>query len=140
ALSLPFDDLLHVKTKSYILDRVKEKLLTPFGLRTLSVDSPSYIRSYSGKQPESAYNGIIHPYLLSHYTTAYLKLNHYSKQARDDVKYLLLNFEKMIKEDIIGFFPQYVNSLPPYSPAGLPDHSLTFASYIQIRTKELDSF
>ncbi|MDD5067627.1 MAG: amylo-alpha-1,6-glucosidase, partial [bacterium] len=45
ALSLPFDDLLHVKTKSYILDRVKEKLLTPFGLRTLSVDSPSYIRS-----------------------------------------------------------------------------------------------
>lgn len=138
-LSFPFDDLLHTRQKFQLLHMMKEKLLTPFGLKTLSPDSPKYIKNYKAQQQESAYHGTIHPYLLAHYITGLLKMNHYSKETRDEAKYLLLNFEKKTKENIVGFFPQYVSSLPPYNSAGILDYSLSLAYYIYVRTKELDS-
>ncbi|MBU1076135.1 MAG: glycogen debranching enzyme N-terminal domain-containing protein, partial [Spirochaetes bacterium] len=139
-MSLPFDDLIHYKTKESILIQVREKLLTPFGLRTLSPDSKNFIPNFSISQASSSHSGVIHPYLLFHYMTAHMKIHKYSKTAKKEVKYLLINYEKKLKQNNIGFFPQYVNSLPPYESSGLMDLSLSLSEYLRIRHEELGSF
>ncbi len=119
-VSLPFDDLILYKTKQQILEIIKDKLLTPYGLMTLSNDS----KKYEGR---SVYNGMSHPYLLFHYLSAVLKLNKYSRQAKKEVKHLLTNFEKKIKENIIGFFPQFTISDKPHESARQMDFSITMS-------------
>lgn len=140
ALSLPFDDLLHLKTRSRLLDLIREKLLTPFGLRTLALDSPSFLKTYDAGQAASGASGVIHPYLMGHYITAALKIQNYSKTGRKEIRYLLMNFEKKLKQGAVGFLPQYVNSLPPHTNAGFPDYAPGLAQYVHVRTRELNSF
>lgn len=139
AASLPFDDLIHYKTKQRILNVIQSKLLTSYGLMTLSADSKNYIQRYDPKNDQSAYNGTIHPYLLFHYVTAILKMNKYSKHARMEVKNILLNFEKKIKTNIVGFFPEFINSVQPNDSAGSMEYSLAMSEYLKIRSEELDS-
>lgn len=139
-ISLPFNDLTHYKTKINIIHSIKEKLLTPYGLRTLAADSKEFVPNYNPEQPGSAYRGVVHPYLLFHYLTAHLKINKYSKTAKKEVKYFLINFEKKLKQNNIGGFPQFINSLPPYESSGKMDSSLSLSEYLRIRYEELGSF
>jgi len=137
--SLPYSDLVRFKTKRKILKVIEEKLLTPYGLMTLSADSKNFIGQYNSDKPESAYNGIIHPYLLFHYITAYMKLNKYSKAAKKQVKSWLVQFEKIIKQNKIGFFPQQINTEAGYSFSGYSDYSLTLSSYLKVQADEIGS-
>ena len=138
-ISLPFDDLVHYRTKQKIIDSIEDKLLTPFGLMSLAADSNNYIENFNSEKPQSAYNGTIHSYLLFHYITAVLKLNKYSSSARKEVKNLLVNFEKKIKTDIVGFFPRYANSKEPHESAGILDSPITMSEYLRVRAGELGS-
>jgi len=55
------------------VDLAWEKLVTPYGLRTLSPDDPDYVPQYSGPQPErdAAYhNGTVWPWLAGVFITA----------------------------------------------------------------------
>ena len=56
---------------------MRNKLLTPFGLRTLSPDDPGYRGRYEGGPAErdAAYHqGTVWPWLLGHYTDALLRV------------------------------------------------------------------
>ena len=138
-ISFPYSDLIHYKTKRKIFDLIHDKLLTPYGLLTLSPDSNNYTPNFNPEKPDTAYNGIIHPYLFFHYITAFLKLNKYSKQAKKETKSLLSKFEKKIKTNNIGFFPQFVDSQPSYNSAGSLDYSMTLSEYLRVRIEELGS-
>src|SRR5260370_41743994 len=58
-------------------DVVTAKLLTPYGLRTLSPDDPRYRASYDGDQRarDAAYHmGMVWPWLIGPYLDAHLRL------------------------------------------------------------------
>jgi predicted glycogen debranching enzyme len=77
AVSLPFSPLLLTQQKA-VVSIVEEKLLTPFGLRTLSPDDKRYQGQYTGPQSQrdSAYHqGTVWPYLIGAFVEAYLKVN-----------------------------------------------------------------
>ncbi|HXO58954.1 MAG TPA: amylo-alpha-1,6-glucosidase, partial [Candidatus Acidoferrum sp.] len=60
------------------LDRVTEKLLTPFGLRTLSPDDPRYQHRFGGdhRSRDAAYQmGIVWPWLLGPYLDAHQRIH-----------------------------------------------------------------
>ena len=76
AVSLPYP-VLEEQHQPQVVECVRNKLLTPFGLRTLSPDDPGYRGRYEGGPAErdAAYHqGTVWPWLLGHYTDALLRV------------------------------------------------------------------
>ncbi len=91
ALSLPYP-LLGKKEGCVILKIIKEKLLTPFGLRSLDPAHPDFVAKYAGDQwhRDTAYHqGTVWPFLLGEYFLAYLKQNDFSKKVKADVSKMM---------------------------------------------------
>ncbi|AGF97427.1 Glycogen debranching enzyme, archaeal type [Methanosarcina mazei Tuc01] len=120
AVSLPYTMLSPEKEKA-IVDRVEKDLLTPFGLRTLSLDDPSYIGLYRGgsESRDSAYhNGTVWPWLLGPYVKAYRKVHNYSKKSLEDMRALLQGFDSHLETAGIGTISEVFDGDFPHSPGG----------------------
>jgi glycogen debranching enzyme len=84
AASLDFSMLDRAKSIK-IIDVVTHELVTPYGLRTLSLDDPKFVGKYTGDRHsrDTAYhNGTIWPWLLGPYISAYLKARGYAPKSR----------------------------------------------------------
>jgi predicted glycogen debranching enzyme len=91
ALSLPFSLLTDTENQN-ILICITNKLLTPYGLRSLSMDHPDFIGFYGGDQwhRDKAYHqGTVWTFLMGEYLLAYLKTYKNSTQARQHVTSLM---------------------------------------------------
>lgn len=120
AVALPYTMLSSEKEKA-IVDRVEKDLLTPFGLRTLSMDNPSYIGRYQGgpQTRDLAYhNGTVWPWLLGSYVKAYRKVHNYSKESLEDMRSLLKGFDTHLETAGIGTISEVFDGDFPYSPGG----------------------
>ena len=80
AVSLDYTMLDREKSLK-VVEIVNRELVTPYGLRTLSLGDPKFVGKCSGdsRSRDMAYhNGTIWPWLLGPYVTAYLKVNDYT--------------------------------------------------------------
>ena len=87
ALSLPFS-LLTNEEQVKVFTTIAEHLYTPLGLRTLSPHDPAFVPTYGGDQwkRDTAYHqGTVWPFLLGEYWQVYLKLNKFSRKAKNDM-------------------------------------------------------
>lgn len=87
AISLPFS-LLTKKEEKQIVEMVEEKLLTPYGLRTLDPSHPDFKGKYYGNQwnRDMAYHqGTVWPFILMDYYEAFLKTRKYTQGAKKKV-------------------------------------------------------
>ncbi|XHH10224.1 MAG: amylo-alpha-1,6-glucosidase [Candidatus Bathyarchaeia archaeon] len=76
AVSLDFS-MIDTTLSKQIVDLVNSELVTPYGLRTLSLDDPKFVGKCEGnrRSRDTAYhNGTIWPWLLGPFITAYLKV------------------------------------------------------------------
>lgn len=120
AVALPYTMLSTEKEKA-IVDRVEKDLLTPFGLRTLSIDHPLYKGHYHGDavSRDTAYhNGAVWPWLLGAYVKAYRKVHNYSKNSLEDMRTLLQGFDMHLETAGIGTISEVFDGDYPYSPGG----------------------
>lgn len=84
AVSLPHSPLSREK-QAAVVDLVRDRLLVPMGLRTLSPDDPHYHPRYTGDQyqRDKAYHqGTVWPWLIGPYAEAVLRVNGSSADAR----------------------------------------------------------
>jgi predicted glycogen debranching enzyme len=122
AISLDFTMLDQEKNRK-VVDSLNRELVTPYGLRTLSLDDPKFVGKYTGdrRSRDTAYhNGTIWPWLLGPYITAYLKVNEYSQEAK---KYALENlllplFSVGIHQGGLGTVNEIYDCDPPNDPRG----------------------
>ena len=73
------------KEEAEVVKQVEQKLLTDYGLRTLSPDDDSFVKVYGGNQwdRDTAYHqGTVWPFFIAEYLEAYLKVNKYTKKAK----------------------------------------------------------
>ena len=99
------------------LDRVTEKLLTPFGLRTLSPDDPRYQHRFGGdhRSRDAAYQmGVVWPWLLGPYLDAHQRIH----GDPSVVARVLAPFEAHLRDAGIGSISEIFEAEPPYRPAG----------------------
>lgn len=118
AISLPFA-LVDTKTAQSILKIVENDLLTPYGLRSLSPQDPSYIGYYKGDQlsRDGAYHqGTVWSWLLGPYISAKIKVE--GKSGAAFIKDLLLHFERHFLEAGIGTVSEIFDGNAPYKPNG----------------------
>jgi predicted glycogen debranching enzyme len=116
SLSLRFP-ILRAERWRAVVDVVSLKLLTPFGLRTLSPDHPDYKATYAGdlRARDAAYHqGTVWPWLIGHYIDARLKVYHDKAEARG----LLRAFAAHLHDAGIGTISEIFDAEPPFRPRG----------------------
>jgi predicted glycogen debranching enzyme len=116
SLSLRYP-ILRAERWRAVVDVVSLKLLTPFGLRTLSPDHPDYKPTYAGdlRARDAAYHqGTVWPWLIGHYIDARLKVYHDKAEARG----LLRAFATHLHDAGIGTISEIFDAEPPFRPRG----------------------
>lgn len=118
AVSMPFTALTEVQERQ-VVDKVFEKLYTPYGLRTLEVEDEEFRGSYGGTQLErdlAYHQGTVWVFPLGAYYLAYLKTRGYSRAALETVKGELEVMESAMREGCIGQLPEiYDGGNPSFS-------------------------
>lgn len=122
AVALDFP-LLENEKADKIVSVIQEKLLTPYGLRTLPPDHPNYVGVYLGDfrhRDLSYHNGTTWAWLLGPFTTAFLKTKKHESKWRE---YAFTNFlEKLFQENLfnsgLGSLNEIFDGNFPHNPRG----------------------
>jgi predicted glycogen debranching enzyme len=122
AVSLDFTMLDKDKSQK-VVDAVNRELVTPFGLRTLSLDDTKFVGKCFGDRQSrdtSYHNGTIWPWLMGPYVSAYLKVNDYNAQARKQMleNLILPLFTVGIHQGGLGTINEIYDCDPPNEPRG----------------------
>ena len=132
AASLPFSPLSNEQRKS-ILDVVKQELLTPRGIRTLSPKNANYRSKYEGdiESRDTAYhNGTAFPWLLIPYADLFFHL--YGKGAISELQTIVTHFEEVIAEHGVGSISELYNGDPPYNGKGGVSQAWSVAALLSL--------
>jgi predicted glycogen debranching enzyme len=119
--------------KRAVIEVVKNELLTPRGLRTLSPNDPHYEAIYEGDQAkrDSAYHmGTVWPWLLQPFCRAYLNI--YKKAGIQLVKQIYDGFEPVLTEYGIGSIAEIYDGNPPHQPRGAISQAWSVAALLMI--------
>ena len=134
AVSLKFSPLSG-QQQTAVVGTVQERLLTPYGLRTLSPDSPDYKGRYSGppRQRDEAYHqGTVWPYLIGPFVEAYLKVNEFSPQSRKQAAEFIEPLLRHLTEDgCIGSISEIFDGDSPHKPKGCIAQAWSVAEMIR---------
>jgi predicted glycogen debranching enzyme len=101
-----------------VLEVVREKLLTPVGLRTLSRDHPDYKPKYFGdlRARDAAYHqGTVWAWLIGPFIDAWLKVH---PDDRSGARNFLSGFEPHLNVGCIGTINEIFDAEPPFTPRG----------------------
>lgn len=134
ALALPYS-LLSVDQERSVLRVVTEKLLTPYGLRTLSPEDPAYRGRYEGDpvSRDGAYHqGTVWPWLLGPYLSAYFVLSNRSPESKQWVRELVQPLLDHLSGPGLGQLPEVFDGDPPHRPGGCPAQAWSVAALLRI--------
>jgi glycogen debranching enzyme len=133
ATSLPYSPLSEGKRK-VVLDYVKQDLLTPRGMRTLSPNHPDYQGVYSGDQTtrDKAYHqGTIWPWLFGHFAEGFLKVH--GKSGLSLIKSIYENFEETMLEHGVGSISEIYEADPPHRPEGAISQAWSVSELLRVK-------
>ena len=110
---------------------VQERLLTPYGLRTLSVEHPDFRQQYFGdlKTRDGAYHqGTVWPWLLGPFIDAWLRVHPdgAAKAAR-----FLDAFDSHLSEAGVGSVSEIFDAVAPYAPRGCISQAWSVAELLR---------
>ena len=114
AISLPHPVLARAHWES-VLEVVRARLLTPYGLRTLSPDHPDYKATYHGdlRARDAAYHqGTVWPWLMGHYVDAVQKCDPSGTGSP------LRAFEDHLRDAGVGSISEIFDAEAPFLPRG----------------------
>lgn len=118
--SLPHSPLPMTKCR-VILKAVAEKLLTPFGLRTLPEDDPSYHARYTGNQfiRDGAYHqGTVWAWLIGPYAEGVLRCGKFSDAARREAAEIIRPLLDNLADVELGQLHEIYEAEEPHRPVG----------------------
>ena len=132
ACSLPYKPI-DEQTRLGVIRTVRQHLLTPKGLRTLSPRNPLYRGSQEGSPDErdfAAKNGSVWPWLLSFYVKACFDIDGdaFLPQAEE----ILAGFEEDIQTYGIGSIGELFDADPPFAPRGAISQAWSVAAVLDI--------
>jgi predicted glycogen debranching enzyme len=119
--------------KRSVIEVVKNELLTPRGLRTLSPNDTRYEGIYEGNQEKrdsSYHQGTAWPWLLHSFCLAYLKI--YKKTGISFIKEIYNGFEQVMTEYGIGTISEIYDGNPPHQARGAISQAWSVAAVLQI--------
>ncbi len=134
ACALPNSPLPLTKQRS-VLKVVKQKLLTPYGLRTLPTDDPGYHGKYLGDQfqRDSAYHqGTVWPWLIGPYASAVLRCGKFSAKAKQEAFDAISPLLDYMAGDGLGQLHEIHEADVPHRPVGCPAQAWSVAEVLRV--------
>jgi predicted glycogen debranching enzyme len=120
AAGLPFPVLTQDRIER-VVQTLREKLLTPLGLRTLTPEHPAYVGHYAGNalsRDRAHHNGSVHPWLLGPFVTAFLRACDGSDAARAQALEMLRPCLDRLCGESLGQLPELFDGETPHNPGG----------------------
>jgi predicted glycogen debranching enzyme len=139
AVSLPYP-VLTANRFEPVLDAVRTVLMTPFGPRTLAPADANYRGHYAGNvvERDRAYHqGSVHPWLLGHYVTAYLKVNGRGPGARAEARQLLEPCLAYLRSAGEGQLCELFDGDAPHRPGGAIAAATSVAELLRAYAQEV---
>lgn len=137
AVSMPFC-MLEKKEARMVIDKVYEKLYTPYGLRTLDPLDEDFCESYGGTQfkRDMAYHqGTVWAFPLGAYYLAYLRFAKIKEEAKNTVKRQLELLEPCLREGCIGQIAEIYDGLYPNKSQGCFAQAWSVAEILRVYKK-----
>ncbi len=134
------DGLVTRPQAEQVLHIVKEQLLTPVGLRTLSPQDSRYRPRYEGgpMERDSAYHqGTVWPFLLGALVTAWVKTYGSTAKTKVEARSFLKGIEAHLHEGCIGQVSEIFDGDPPHSPRGCPAQAWSVAEPLRALVEDL---
>ncbi len=134
AISLPYSPLLAQMAVS-IVAKVKEHLLTPYGLRTLAPSELGYVGCYRGSQSErdrAYHNGTVWPWLLGHFVEALLKVTSDKRKVMAIVEPCLKALQDHLAEYGVGSISEIFSGDYPHEPNGCISQAWSVAEILRL--------
>ena len=110
--------ILEQKYWKPVLEVVCDRLLTPFGLRSLSRESPDYKPKYFGdlRARDAAYHqGTVWAWLIGPFVDAWLKVH---PDNRNGARKFLEAFGSQLDDGCVGSINEIFDAEPPFTPRG----------------------
>lgn len=133
AVSLPHSPL-PLDQQRLVVQAVKERLLTPVGLRTLDPADPDYRGRYEGNlfQRDGAYHqGTVWPWLIGPYCEALVRIDDFSAASRANVRPVLQPLIAELDRCCIGQLPEVYDGDEPRRPQGCPAQAWSVAEVLR---------
>jgi predicted glycogen debranching enzyme len=137
ALSLPYP-LLEDNQARGVLQIIKEKLYTPFGLRSLAPDDPNYQPVYSGNlyQRDSAYHqGTAWGWMLGPFLTALVRVN--GSDGKSEAQKLIEEIKPHLEDAGIGTFSEIFDADAPHAARGCIAQAWSVAEILRAYTENV---
>ncbi|HEX5758815.1 MAG TPA: amylo-alpha-1,6-glucosidase [Thermoanaerobaculia bacterium] len=130
AISLPHPVLARERW-GQVLEVVRERLLTPVGLRSLAPGHPDYQACYDGdlRARDAAYHqGTVWGWLIGPFVDAWLKLH---PADREGARAALAGFLPHLGEACLGTVSEIFDAEPPYRPRGCVSQAWSVAELLR---------
>jgi predicted glycogen debranching enzyme len=117
AISLKYP-VLDPKHWNSVVEIVRERLWTPYGLRSLDPDHPDYKSRYDGdlRARDAAYHqGTVWAWLIGPFIDAWLKVH---PEDREGARRFLSGFESHLGDAGMGSISEVFDALAPFTPRG----------------------
>lgn len=131
AISLPHPILEQTRWPQ-VLQTIQDRLLTPFGLRTLAPGSPDYKQHYFGdlRARDAAYHqGTIWAWLIGPFIDAWLRVH---PERSSECRSILAGFETHLNEACIGTISEIFDAEAPYTPRGCVAQAWSVAEVLRV--------
>jgi glycogen debranching enzyme len=120
AVSLPHSPL-SPQRQAAVVKVVREHLLTPMGLRTLSPFDPRYRRAYGGSwesRDRSYHQGTVWAWLMGAFIEAHLKVENFKPFAVAQARQWLAAFDEHLRQACLGQVSEIFDGDSPHDPRG----------------------
>jgi predicted glycogen debranching enzyme len=134
ALALPGIPIDKARKKQ-ALAAVRDKRLTPVGLRTLSPDDPAYQGSYRGGQAErdrAYHQGTVWPWLLGLYADAVISIEGRDAATAEMMPVLAALSAHLRTEGCIGQIGEVFDGDTPHRPGGAPAQAWSVSEVLRV--------
>jgi predicted glycogen debranching enzyme len=119
--------------KKKIISKVKNELLTPKGLRTLSPKNPLYQGICEGneeKRSAAIHQGSVHPFLIAPFIRAYMGIH--KAGGLSFVKNIMDGFEEEMLEHCVGTISETYDGNPPHSGKGAISQAMNVGAILSV--------
>lgn len=133
AVSLAYSPLPQERWRGVV--RAVDGLVTPFGMRTLSLDDPKYRSRFEGSMMErdAAYhNGTVWPWLIGPYCEAHLRAHAFSEASREHCARCITPLVESLSTGCLGQIAEVYDADSPHRAQGCIAQAWSVAEVLRV--------
>jgi predicted glycogen debranching enzyme len=139
AISLPYP-VLNIDRHVAVLNKVRDELLTPMGVRTLTPKDPNYHGRYDGgvlARDRAYHQGSAYPWLLGPFVSAFVRVYGRGQPTRDRALAMLRGPLEHLRGLGVGQIHELFDGESPHAPGGLTSSARSVAEILRAYAEDV---